>query len=295
MLKLDKKKMEKIDEAFLGIAKNNITVYGESGELIYTDNAHSCPYMEYMVRNIKDKALLHQFSKHCPNIDASAVEFCKKTRSYYVITCHYGLSKIYFPIYQKNVLLGFIKLSRYVLEETAKDAEKRMEKICKDFAIPQADIQNIFDNIPKIDIKNLENIAHIMEMCICYLWYNEVLSKKDNSLGYLLDDYIHEHLSEDLSTATLCNYLCISKSTLYKISTSFFNTSIADYVETVRIEEAKKLLEDENLPMYLIAERTGFVDSNYFSKRFKSRIKISPSEYRKTILEQSNKKTQRKN
>lgn len=53
-----------------------------------------------------------------------------------------------------------------------------------------------------------------------------------------------------------------------------------------RIREAMRLLQNPNLKMYEVAEKTGYSSQHYFSNAFKRVLGISPAEYRKNILEQ---------
>ena len=52
------------------------------------------------------------------------------------------------------------------------------------------------------------------------------------------------------------------------------------------MKEAIRLLQDQHLKMYEIAQRTGYSSQHYFSSAFKRALGISPVEYRKNILEQ---------
>ena len=56
--------------------------------------------------------------------------------------------------------------------------------------------------------------------------------------------------------------------------------SFTNYVTRTRMEEAARLLRDTDDKTYLIAEKTGFVDANYFSYVFKRHFGLSPSRYR---------------
>ena len=56
-----------------------------------------------------------------------------------------------------------------------------------------------------------------------------------------------------------------------------FNT----YVNKKRIDEAKKLLESGDIKIYDIAQRVGFSDVDYFSRKFRSLEGMSPADYRK--------------
>lgn len=93
--------------------------------------------------------------------------------------------------------------------------------------------------------------------------------------------FIAEHYAEsDLSVEMLCNYLHLSPayfSTLFKRETDM---SFISYVTVVRMERAAELLRGTEEKTYLIAEKTGYPDPNYFSYVFKKHFGVSPTRYR---------------
>ena len=54
-----------------------------------------------------------------------------------------------------------------------------------------------------------------------------------------------------------------------------------EYLNKVRMAEAKKLLVYTNFNIGDIAAKTGYKDQNYFSRLFKGMFGVTPSEYRK--------------
>ena len=58
-----------------------------------------------------------------------------------------------------------------------------------------------------------------------------------------------------------------------------------DEIVNKKIQKAKELLADESLSIEQIAEQTGYNDYFYFTKVFKKNTGISPSKYRKNLLE----------
>lgn len=94
-------------------------------------------------------------------------------------------------------------------------------------------------------------------------------------------EYIDEHYGDsDMSVETLCKILHLSPayfSTLFKreIGMSFIN-----YLTSVRMEKAAFLLTSTDDKTYLISQRTGYADPNYFSYVFKKYYGISPSKFR---------------
>jgi transcriptional regulator GlxA family with amidase domain len=53
------------------------------------------------------------------------------------------------------------------------------------------------------------------------------------------------------------------------------------YVHTLRLEEAKLLLERTNDPIEGIAQEVGYEDTSFFSRLFKRRVQLTPAQYRK--------------
>jgi transcriptional regulator GlxA family with amidase domain len=54
-----------------------------------------------------------------------------------------------------------------------------------------------------------------------------------------------------------------------------------EYVHTMRIEEAKQMLEADSAPVEAIAAEVGYEDAGFFSRIFRRAVGLSPKEYRK--------------
>lgn len=56
---------------------------------------------------------------------------------------------------------------------------------------------------------------------------------------------------------------------------------ISEYLNSVRIQHARELLQSGDCMIYEVSERTGFASSQYFSKIFKQLTGMTPNEYRR--------------
>ncbi len=54
-----------------------------------------------------------------------------------------------------------------------------------------------------------------------------------------------------------------------------------DYVHSLRLEEAKQMLETEDLPVEAIANEVGYEDTSFFGRLFRRRIGLTPANYRR--------------
>lgn len=57
--------------------------------------------------------------------------------------------------------------------------------------------------------------------------------------------------------------------------------SITMYIQQKRLDQAKNMLENTELPISQIAELVGYDNLSYFSKLFRQKVGCQPGEYRK--------------
>lgn len=99
-------------------------------------------------------------------------------------------------------------------------------------------------------------------------------------------DYVKEHYADtDLGIETICGYLNVSAayfSTVFKKETG---KTFINYLTDYRMEEAVELLLTQNEKTYVIAEKVGYTDPNYFSYVFKKQFGMSPSKYKTSRME----------
>lgn len=97
--------------------------------------------------------------------------------------------------------------------------------------------------------------------------------------------YITEHYTEKITLDNLAFLFGTNKTTLCKSFKEKYNTTILEFINELRINEAKKLLSEKKLSITEISERLGFASLHYFSRIFKSKEGISPGEYADSIAE----------
>ncbi len=103
-------------------------------------------------------------------------------------------------------------------------------------------------------------------------------------------EFIEENFSKPLALSDVAEAVYLSPnyfSTLFKeITGDTFST----FLNTVRIQEGKKLLRETSLPIKQIVEQVGFEDYNYFNRVFKKIIGIPPATYRDVFGTDSSRK-----
>lgn len=95
-----------------------------------------------------------------------------------------------------------------------------------------------------------------------------------------LQSWMAEHPDADLSVAVLASRLHVSERQLSRIFGAELGSSPGDYVERLRIERARSVLETDEAPLDAVASRCGFPSSEVMRRAFQRRLGTSPSGYR---------------
>ncbi len=119
------------------------------------------------------------------------------------------------------------------------------------------------------------SLNQLILFCILYTKKAKKLKKNKHLLKYL-----------PISLQSLSKKLSISSHMLSQIINEKMNKNFWDFINTYRIEEAKKLLRDPkraNQKILSIAFDVGFNTKTAFNNTFKKYTKMTPSQYKKKV------------
>ncbi len=95
--------------------------------------------------------------------------------------------------------------------------------------------------------------------------------------------WIMRNLREDLSINTLARRACMSPSHFNRAFKSLFGSAPGEFVETLRINEAKRRLSVPKRTLETIAASVGFSDAQTFRRAFERRLGAKPRSYLNTV------------
>ncbi|MET0892065.1 MAG: helix-turn-helix domain-containing protein [Pseudoxanthomonas sp.] len=93
--------------------------------------------------------------------------------------------------------------------------------------------------------------------------------------------WIAEHYAEAAPVAGMVRHSRLPERTFKRRFQQATGLSPLDYVHTLRLEEAKHLLEAGDDSLDAIANSIGYEDSGFFGRLFKRNVGITPAEYRR--------------
>lgn len=146
------------------------------------------------------------------------------------------------------------------------------------------DPEKLFDVTSDGKGEIFQNARMKAKMCYLLTYYIEYFpAVKEEYNRYVLSatKYIELNFRNPSFTATdVSNYLKLDRSYLYKLFKSEMGMSVHDYINKLRISRASSLLGSSNLTIRDIALDSGFADQMYFSRLFKKKKNLTPSQYR---------------
>lgn len=246
----------------------------------------------------------------CAESDRRSFERCRKKAGLEIYHCHAGLVEATAPLIDNGILVGYIMfgqisdleteeetrkmlygvLERYQLEAYTQTESPLCEynvKLSEHNAKPgerNADHWLHADPLLRITHKTSEQIqaaTKILEACTFYVLLKDMITLQRKNFITNLNTFLLEHLSEDLSVERLMQEFKISRNKLYDSANEYLGQGIAEYIKSLRLKEARRLLKETELAVHEISDRVGFNDYNYFCRVFKKEIGMTAKQYRK--------------
>ena len=93
--------------------------------------------------------------------------------------------------------------------------------------------------------------------------------------------WIAEHYAEAAPVAAMVRLSGLPERTFKRRFRHATGLGPLEYVHTVRLEEAKQMLEAENAPVETVAHAVGYEDAGFFNRLFRRKVGLTPGQYRR--------------
>ena len=120
--------------------------------------------------------------------------------------------------------------------------------------------------------------------------FSELLSRMETTRPQVGDSetlralvsYCSRNFAENLSLSVLEEHLHLNKYYISHLFSEKLGMRFNDYVNSLRISEAQRLLVNSDLSITHISEQVGFNTLRTFNRAFFKQMGLTPSEYRKS-------------
>lgn len=146
------------------------------------------------------------------------------------------------------------------------------------------DIESILEAIYQLSFSKV-TADKINVISMLYNFFSILIS--NNSKGSPVN-YVEEALSiieynyeKDITIENIAERLSVNKNYLSRLFRTKKNFTLKEYLIHKRIERAKELLQNTNASILQVSNSVGYDDQLYFSRIFKKKVGMSPTEYKK--------------
>ena len=257
------------------------------GSYVYHNNSF-CNYMKKNSENfemcVKQKQRL---CKHCKDIN----------RPFYG-SCYMGVEEVIFPVKWENTLIAIICVGQFC--DDIKVTTQLLRQKARSYALDENQcVGRYFNVVTNVDFNIKEMYFDVGILCqhLLYIYMNHItqgrvnIDSKNyfianvdsyksthiiaNTIKFIKDNYNRELSLSLLAANSFCNASYLSH--IFKEKTC---VSISDYINQIRIEAAKQILDTTTKTITEIGFLVGYNDSNYFSRVFKKITSMTPKKYR---------------
>ncbi|MHC1749691.1 MAG: response regulator [Cellulosilyticaceae bacterium] len=162
-------------------------------------------------------------------------------------------------------------------------AQKAMQFRARDYLLKPVKTPNLLSAIDKV-MEDLNQLPVVTGETASNLEAN--LHIKDVKSDIIKEAvlYMDNNFKEKIDLQSISNQIHLNPQYFSRLFKKEMGVSCIDYLNTLRVNYASKLLSSTTYPAYRIAMESGFTDPSYFCRIFTKYTQFTPLEYRKHYL-----------
>lgn len=273
LFKYNTDRLSEIVEKFQSLTGVGMGVYNTQYEMTVTPG-----YKSGYCRLVQSSA---EGRRRCGRCDKEIMARCAAEGCAVTHRCHAGLCDTALPIKQDDVLLGFIMFGQVRDGDGIVAPFEEIYPLVADICPNEEELRLAYGELTLLDSEKIADAAEIVGMLTKYICLERMIQPEYSEQMWKLVEYIDTSFRNEISIESLCRGFNISKNTLYSYFKSAFDCTVGEYIERLRIKEAKNLLENTDMPIYEVCAASGIDNYQYFCRRFKQLVGETPLKYRK--------------
>jgi len=260
-----------------------------------------------------------EYGHYCQKCDSHGALEAVRIQKPYIYICHAGVIDIAIPIIVDDLFLGAFMAGQVLPDKDY--SESKLDRIMQGVSnsidsISDVEIKKAYGALPVMSLEKITALSNMLfdignlfiEEAVSKKIISELRSRKNPAEPYKLSEnsndsqydtgtfnndskkilqpalkYIEQNPREKISLAKMAKLCNISASYFSKLFAKENLGNLSDYVNRVKVEHGKKLIESTDLNIRSIANNLGFDDTGYFIKVFKRYTGKTPLEYQKGL------------
>jgi transcriptional regulator GlxA family with amidase domain len=106
-------------------------------------------------------------------------------------------------------------------------------------------------------------------------------TKHADSVVERAQHWLHKNMAKDISMSDLARAIAVSERTMARRFVAAIGQTPLEYLQAVRLQAARALLETGDMTVQSVAAQVGYSDASSFSRLFRQGVGLSPGSYRR--------------
>ncbi len=249
----------------------------EFWQLAHHGKKHENPFCRMLAERPKTLAVCLQ--AHQEMIDHTGV-------LPHTVTCPFGLTETAVPVKLGNQVIGYLRIGQVVRHMPVKADTSKVSRELERCGVPfTGGIRKTWEKNPLIPPDKYNAIVRLLSFFADQLssLTNQLVMERQNAEPPLVQkarEYIDKHKTQELSLADVAKAAGASVFHFCKVFRKSTGIKFTDYVNRVRLEDARTQLLNPNRRISEVAYDVGFQSLTQFNRMFKRVFGQSPSDFR---------------
>ncbi len=171
------------------------------------------------------------------------------------------------------------------------------ELINRKFNIPQSAVpvlQQMLRELDRMDTFSADMVICLLQMLLLELLREQITPagtrlrttnavNSENEIIRRAQQFISEHVREKLTVPLVARHVDVSSSYLTALFRKNLQISPGEYIRRIKLQESKQMIREDNLNFTEIAAALQYSTVHHFSRQFKDKFGITPTEYAKSV------------
>lgn len=218
----------------------------------------------------------------CEACDARAVRECSMESGVWVYRCHAGVREAILPIRLGGAPVAYLVFGQFLDDSPIEEQWNAAERTLGWYSGDKEALKKAYWAFRRYSREEIAACSDLLEMFSAFIQLKGMIRTSELTDLQRLELYLDEHYMEKLSLKKIASELEIGRTKLCILAKDLSGgKTLSHLIAQRRVDAAKKLLLEGDLPISEIAERVGVSDYNYFTKVFRAATGVTPSAYRK--------------
>ena len=175
--------------------------------------------------------------------------------------------------------------------------EHPQELVNRKFTIPQSAVpvlQRMLRELDRMDSFSADMVICLLQQLLLELLREQIAPagtklrttnavNSENEIIRRAQQFISEHVREKLTVPLVARHVDVSPSYLTALFRKNLQISPGEYVRRIKLQESKQMIREDNMNFTEIAAALQYSTVHHFSRQFKDKFGITPTEYAKSV------------